>query len=66
MSMNPLLDFSIYLHTPIEELERRLTKRILEHGHDLAYAKNWIASNDMLNIKHVIDNSVPADLRVEN
>ena len=63
-NLKPLFDFSIYLHTSIEELERRLTKRILEHGHDLAYAKYWIASNDMLNIKYVIENSVAADLTI--
>ena len=63
-NLKPLFDFSIFLDVPIDELERRLTKRILEHGHDLAYAKNWIASNDMLNINYVIENSVAADLTI--
>jgi pantothenate kinase len=62
--LKPLFDFSIYLNVPVEELERRLTKRILEHGHDAAYAKMWIASNDMLNINYVIENSVAADLTI--
>ena len=44
----------------IEELERRLTKRWLDHGFDLAYAKNWIASNDLPNIMEVINNSTSA------
>jgi pantothenate kinase len=60
--LKSLFDFSIYMDVPVEELERRLTKRILEHGHDAAYAKMWIASNDMLNIKYVVENSVVADL----
>jgi pantothenate kinase len=64
--LKSLFDFSIYLKVPVEELERRLTKRILEHGHDAAYAKMWIASNDMLNIKYVIENSVGADLMIQN
>jgi pantothenate kinase len=62
--LKSLFDFSIYMNVPVQELERRLTKRILEHGHDAAYAKMWIASNDMLNINYVIENSVAADLTI--
>ena len=62
--LKSLFDFSIYMNVPVEELERRLTKRILEHGHDAAYAKMWIASNDMLNINYVIENSAAADLTI--
>ncbi len=61
-ALKPLFDISIYLDVPKAELERRLTKRILEHGHDEAYAKNWIASNDMLNADEVIGNSAMADV----
>jgi pantothenate kinase len=63
--LKPLFDYSIYLDVPVAELERRLTKRIMEHGHDLAYAKNWIASNDLLNIRYVVENSDKADLTVQ-
>ena len=62
--LKPLFDFTIYISVPEAELERRLTERILAHGHDLAFAKSWIASNDMLNIRHVIANSTGADLTV--
>jgi pantothenate kinase len=62
VNLKPLFDISIYLDVPKAELERRLTKRILEHGHDEAYAKNWIASNDMLNADEVIGNSAMADV----
>jgi pantothenate kinase len=62
--LKPLFDFTIYIDVPVEELERRLTKRILEHGHDSAYAKMWIASNDMLNINYVVENSVAADITI--
>lgn len=58
--LHSLFDFSIYLKVPVEELERRLTKRWLDHGFDLAYAKNWIASNDLPNIMEVIGNSASA------
>ncbi len=63
-SLKPLFDFTIFLSEPIEELEQRLIKRWLGHGFDLAYAKNWIASNDLLNIKTVIEESAVADLTV--
>jgi pantothenate kinase len=61
-ALKPLFDVSIYLDVPKAELERRLTKRIMEHGHDAAYAKNWIASNDMLNADEVMANSMTADI----
>jgi pantothenate kinase len=62
--LKPLFDFSIFVNEPIDELEQRLIKRWLGHGFDLAYAKNWIASNDLLNIKTVIEESVGADLTI--
>jgi pantothenate kinase len=63
-ALKPLFDISVFVNVSKPELERRLTKRILEHGHDEAYAKNWIASNDMLNADEVIANSAAADLTV--
>jgi pantothenate kinase len=60
--LKALFDFTVYLDVQRDELERRLTQRILAHGHDLAYAKNWIASNDMLNIDTVMQESAAADL----
>jgi pantothenate kinase len=62
--LRPLFDFTIYLKVPIEELEQRLIQRWLDHGFDMAYAKNWIASNDMFNIQEVIGNSTAADLTI--
>ena len=62
--LKPLFDFSIFVSEPIEELEQRLIKRWLGHGFDMDYAKNWIASNDLLNIKTVIAESAIADLTV--
>jgi len=60
--LRELFDFSIFLSVPREELERRLIRRWLDHGFDIAYAKNWIASNDLPNIIEVIENSAAADL----
>jgi pantothenate kinase len=61
-ALKPLFDVSIFLDVPRAELERRLTIRILHHGFDADYAKNWIASNDMLNADEVIGNSARADI----
>ena len=61
-ALKPLFDISVFVNVSKPELERRLTKRILAHGHDEAYAKNWIASNDMLNADEVISNSDVADV----
>jgi pantothenate kinase len=60
--LKPLFDLTIFIDVPEAELERRLMGRILAHGHNEAYAKNWIASNDMLNIREVQAKSVKADL----
>jgi pantothenate kinase len=60
--LRELFDYSIYLDVPLEELERRLIQRWLDHGFDMAYATNWIASNDLPNIKDVIARSSGADL----
>jgi pantothenate kinase len=62
--LKPLFDFTVYVSVPIEELEARLIKRWLNLGFDMDYAKNWIASNDMLNIKSVIAESAVPDLTV--
>jgi pantothenate kinase len=62
--LRELFDYSIFLDVPQEELERRLIQRWLDHGFDIAYATNWIASNDLPNIKDVIARSSGADLTI--
>jgi pantothenate kinase len=62
--LRELFGFTILLSVSRDELERRLIQRWLDHGFDMAYAKNWVASNDLLNIDEVIQNSGPADLVV--
>ena len=60
--LKPLFDFTIFIREPEAELERRLMQRWFDHGFDETYAKNWIASNDMLNIRTVLNESTTADL----
>src|SRR6185295_8907857 len=60
--LKPLFDLTIALNVPAEELERRLIQRWLDHGFDINAAKEKVASNDLLNIEEVINNSARADL----
>ena len=60
--LRSLFDLSIFLDVPLDELERRLVQRWLGHGFDLDYATNWIASNDLPNVREVIAYSRGADL----
>ena len=60
--LRSLFDFTIFIDVPRAELERRLIQRWLDHGFDMDYAKNWVASNDLVNIDEVIAKSAPADL----
>ena len=64
--LKPLFDVSLFLDVSLDEIERRLTGRILAHGHDAAYAKHWIESNDMLNVREVLANSAEPDVRIAN
>jgi pantothenate kinase len=59
--LRPLFDYLVFIDVPRDELERRLIKRWLDHGFDMEYAKNWVASNDLLNIDAVISGSAAAD-----
>jgi pantothenate kinase len=59
--LRALFDYSVFIDVPRDELERRLIKRWLDHGFDMDYARNWVASNDLLNIDAVISGSAAAD-----
>jgi pantothenate kinase len=62
--LTPLIDFSIFIDVPRNELERRLRQRWHEHGKSEADAVQWIASNDMPNIERVLARRRVADLVV--
>ena len=57
-----LFDVTAFLDEPASVIEQRLLSRISEHGHDAAYARNWIASNDLPNARIVIEKSAKADV----
>lgn len=62
--LKPLFDYTIFLDVPEQELERRLMARIQSHGFDVAHAKNWIAGNDLPNIRTVQSKSAAAELTI--
>ena len=62
--LRPLFDLTVFIDVPHEELRNRLVQRWLDHGFDMDYARNWIASNDDLNIAHVLAHRAPADIVV--
>jgi len=62
--LRPLFDLTVFIDVPHEQLRQRLIQRWLDHGFDMDYAKNWIASNDDLNIAHVLARRAAADIVV--
>jgi pantothenate kinase len=64
--LRPLFDFTVMLDVSEAELQRRLTRRILEHGHSETFAAHWIDTNDMPNARTVTDNSIDADILLPN
>jgi pantothenate kinase len=64
--LKSLFDVTVFLDVPISVIEQRLFGRIKEHGHDEAYARNWIVSNDLPNARIVIEKSAKPDVVVKN
>jgi pantothenate kinase len=64
--LRPLFDFTVMLDVSEAELQRRLTRRILEHGHSESFAAHWIETNDMPNARIVFGNSMDADILLPN
>ena len=60
--LKTLFDLTVFIDVPRAELKRRLIQRWLDHGFDMDYAENWVASNDLLNIDAVIARRSQPDL----
>ena len=60
----PLLDFTVFLNVPRDELERRLVQRWLDHGRTPEDGRNWVNSNDLPNVDRVLARCRKADLVV--
>jgi pantothenate kinase len=64
--LKALFDVTLFVNVPVHVIEQRLMGRIKDHGHDEAYARNWILSNDLPNARIVIEKSAKADVVVQN
>jgi pantothenate kinase len=60
-----LFDHTIMVMAPLAELQRRLVRRWLDHGHNADAAMEKVAGNDLLNAELVITRSLTADLTFE-
>lgn len=61
-SLRPLFDLTVFLQVPLVELDRRMVARWDHYGRDPVEARNWIDTNDLPNIRHVLERSAPADV----
>lgn len=59
-------DLSIYLDVPLDELERRLIQRWLDHGLDPEAAAARARGNDLVNAQLVVEHSQSADVTIQN
>lgn len=62
--LRPLFDYSIFIDVPTDELRRRLLLRIQSYGASAEAAGEWLEGNDLPNIRHVLEFSGEANLRV--
>lgn len=65
-ALAPRFDLTVMLDVTEDELVRRLTARCLHYGKTPQAAADWIASNDLPNIRRVLQGSRAADIRVRN
>ena len=64
--LGPLFDYSVWLEVPMQELERRLVQRWLDHGHSPEEARNRVFSNDLPNAERVLASRRPPDETIRN
>ncbi|WEX12029.1 nucleoside triphosphate hydrolase [Chelativorans sp. AA-79] len=61
-TLDAMFDFTVYLHVPRAELERRLVERWERHGREREAARRWIDTNDLPNIDRVAGCRRTADM----
>jgi pantothenate kinase len=64
LEAQPLFDLTVWIDVPEDELDRRLLARWAHYGKTPEEARHWIDSNDMPNIRRVVQGSGKADLVV--
>lgn len=61
-SLVGVFDLTIWLDVPVDELERRLVRRWLDHGFALEQAREKALANDIPNARRAAAGSRPADI----
>ena len=64
-ALDGLFDLTVFVAPPIEELERRLVRRWLDHGLDPEGARARAMGNDIPNARLVVEESRPAGLSLD-
>jgi pantothenate kinase len=62
LEAQPLFDLTVWIEVPEADLDRRLQARWAHYGKTPEQARAWIDSNDMPNIRRVVQGSGRADL----
>lgn len=63
--LRPFFDVTVMLDTPMKILKARLRKRWTDLGYSTHAADEKVAGNDLINVKEVVENSIPADFIIE-
>jgi len=58
-------DLTVFLPVPVPELKARLLQRWAAYGRSAADARHWIDTNDLPNIRTVLERSAPAMLTLD-
>lgn len=64
--LRPLFDLTVSVDVDLQTLEDRLYARWKHYGKSAEDARNWIESNDLPNIRHVLEHNGAADIRYHN
>ncbi len=64
--LRPFFDLTVSVDVELQVLQDRLSARWKQYGKSVEEARNWIDSNDMPNIRHVLEHNVAADIHFTN
>ena len=64
--LRPFFDLTVSVEVDRQTLEDRLYARWNSYGKSAQDARSWIESNDLPNIRHVLEHNGPADIRYDN
>lgn len=59
-----LFDFTVFVRPSLDQLQKRLVRRWLNHGYDAEAAEAKAFGNDIPNARYVLEHSLPADMEI--